>query len=175
MYASSLHFFFSPSNIHTFFLRSSLLGPPWHLMLWLVCPKQGTPAFCHPTSSLSQYLIDPLQAWTNFHLCPCQYPNCIREHPLSHTCTYDIHPLWTCFPTLFDCQPAIPAQENLLTCHQIDTVDSKPIYMASSHRSSLGHAKINQAFNDILNQGIITLSCNEWVSEPHLVKKGDGT
>ena len=47
--------------------------------------------------------------------------------------------------------------------------------MPSRRRSPLENDRINQAIQDMLVKGIITPSHSEWVSEPHLVKKDDGT
>ena len=47
--------------------------------------------------------------------------------------------------------------------------------MASRRRSPLEQEGINQAVEEMLQKGIISPSHSEWVSEPHLVRKEDGS
>ena len=47
--------------------------------------------------------------------------------------------------------------------------------MATRRRSPLDHQRITTAIQDMVEKDIIELSTSEWVSEPHLVRKEDGS
>ena len=78
------------------------------------------------------------------------------------------------FPKIFQ-TTQITSQINLPVTHSIETADGAPIYVTSRRRSPLEHARINKAVEEMLQKGIIEPSKSNWVSEPHLVKKDDGT
>ena len=87
---------------------------------------------------------------------------------------HDIRSLLQAFPSLF--QPsAQTAKVNCPTRHIIPTGDAPPVYMAHRRRSPLEQERINKAVREMLGQGIIRHSSSEWVSEPHLVRKDDGS
>ncbi|MCO5554420.1 hypothetical protein L7F22_007950 [Adiantum nelumboides] len=64
---------------------------------------------------------------------------------------------------------------NLPTNHSINTGKSPPICIATCRRLPLEEERINQAVDEMLKKGVIRPSCSDWVSEPHLVKKDDGS
>jgi hypothetical protein len=78
------------------------------------------------------------------------------------------------FPSLFQ-KSVKTTQVNFPTRHVINTGAAQPVYMATRRRSPLEHDRINQAVQEMLDKGIVEPSSSEWVSEPHLVKKDDGT
>ena len=94
--------------------------------------------------------------------------------PDPHSRRQDLQSLLRRFPHLFS-----PAKEtgkiNFPVSHAINTGDAQPIRMASRRRSPLEHDRINRAVQDMLHNNIIKPSESDWVSEPHLVRKDDGS
>ena len=78
------------------------------------------------------------------------------------------------FPSLA-LQPTHAATVSFPVQHVICTGDATPIRMATRRFSPLDHDRIDVAVTDMLTKGIIIPSTIDWVSEPHLVKKDDGT
>ena len=88
--------------------------------------------------------------------------------------TADIRRLLREFPTLFR-KTTTTTQINLPVQHTIPTATGQPVRMAARRRSPLDNQRINQAVRDMLDKDIIEPSSSDWVSEPHLVRKDDGT
>ena len=78
------------------------------------------------------------------------------------------------FPSL-TLQPTHAPTVSFPVQHAIRTGEATPIRMATRRRSPLDHDRIDAAVTDMLTKGIIVPSTSDWVSEPHLVKKDDGT
>ena len=78
------------------------------------------------------------------------------------------------FPDLFH-KPTKTTKINLLVQHSIPTANSKPVRSTPWQRSPLDNHRINQAVQDMLEKDIIESSSSDWVAEPHLVCKDDGT
>ena len=64
---------------------------------------------------------------------------------------------------------------SFLVHHAINIDDAMPNCMATRLCSLLNHDHIDSALTDMLANGIIIPSINDWVLEPHLVKKDDNT
>ena len=86
----------------------------------------------------------------------------------------DLRHLLKSFPSIF-CKTQKTAQVNLPVQHAIPTTDAPPVRMATRRRSPLDHQRIATAVQDMLEKDIIEPSTSEWVSEPHLVRKEDGS
>ena len=86
----------------------------------------------------------------------------------------DLQHLLKSFPSIF-CKTQKTAQVNLPVQHAIPTTDAPPVRMATRRRSPLDHQRIATAVQDMLEKDIIEPSTSEWVSEPHLVRKEDGS
>ena len=86
----------------------------------------------------------------------------------------DIRRLLATFPSL-STPPAKPPSVRFPIHHTIPTGNARPINAAPRRRSPLDHERIDNAVKTMLQQGIITPSKSEWISEPHMVKKGDGS
>ena len=78
------------------------------------------------------------------------------------------------FPSLA-AQPTHAATVSFSVKHVIRTGDVSPMHMATRRTPPLDHDRINAAVTDMLTKVIIIPSTSDWVSEPHLVKKDDGT
>ena len=86
----------------------------------------------------------------------------------------DLRRLLGKFPKIF-MKTEKTTQVTLQVQHAIPTTDSPPVRMAARRRSPLDHQRINTAVQEMLQKDIIEPSSSEWVSEPHLVRKDDGT
>ena len=78
------------------------------------------------------------------------------------------------FPDLFH-KPTKTTKINLPVQHSIPTADSTPVRTTPRQRSPLDNHRINQVVQDMLEKDIIESSSSDWISEPHLVRKDDGT
>ena len=78
------------------------------------------------------------------------------------------------FPDLFH-KPTKTTKINLPVQHSIPSANSRPVRTTPRRRSPLDNHRINQAVQDMLEKDIIEPSSSDWISEPHLVRKDDGT
>ncbi|MCO5587968.1 hypothetical protein L7F22_041921 [Adiantum nelumboides] len=78
------------------------------------------------------------------------------------------------FPLILGCD-CTSSTINFLVSHSIRTGDAFPIKTLIRQRSPMEMERINKAIDDMLTKGVIVPSNSDWASEPHLVKKDDGS